>query len=171
MRGYLQCSWWRHQTETFSALLALCEGNHLWPVDSPHKDQWRGPLMISLICTRRNVWANNRDAGHLKHQRAHYDVSVMLPTYLLFHLTLTQSFDYIYNYIRSYPCNIEDIPWISLAHRLRFVVLCLVYQLICPHPSGLLHWHWGNHTIAPVPVKWPWKVWANASDGFPENDI
>ena len=22
-----------------------------------------------------------------------------------------------------------------------------------PYPSGLLHWHWGNHMIAPVPVK------------------
>ena len=24
---------------------------------------------------------------------------------------------------------------------------------IYPYPSGLLHWHWGNHMIAPVPVK------------------
>ena len=28
-------TWWHHQMETFSALLALCEGNPL--VDSPHK--------------------------------------------------------------------------------------------------------------------------------------
>ena len=28
-------TWWRHQMETFSALLALCAGNS--PVDSPHK--------------------------------------------------------------------------------------------------------------------------------------
>ena len=41
---------WRHQMETFSALLALCEGNHRSPVDSPHKGQWRGALMFSLIC-------------------------------------------------------------------------------------------------------------------------
>ena len=26
------CPWWRHQMETFSASLALCEGNHWWPV-------------------------------------------------------------------------------------------------------------------------------------------
>ena len=25
--------------------------------------------------------------------------------------------------------------------------------------SGLLHWHWGNHMIAPVPVKQPWNIW------------
>ena len=27
-------TWWRHQMETFSALLALCEGNYRSPVDS-----------------------------------------------------------------------------------------------------------------------------------------
>ena len=26
------------------------------------------------------------------------------------------------------------------------------------HISGLLHWHWGNHMIAPVPVKQPWRI-------------
>ena len=34
-------SWWRHQMDTFSALLVLCEGNPQSPVDSPHKGQWR----------------------------------------------------------------------------------------------------------------------------------
>ena len=29
----------------------------------------------------------------------------------------------------------------------------------CPYPSGLLHWHWGNLMIAPVPVKQPWRIW------------
>ena len=32
---------WRHQMETFSKLLALCEGNHWSLVDSPHKGQWQ----------------------------------------------------------------------------------------------------------------------------------
>ena len=32
-----------------------------------------------------------------------------------------------------------------------------------PYPSGLLHWHWGNLMIAPVPVKQPWKIWVNRS--------
>ena len=42
--------WWRHQMETFSALLALCAGNSPVPVNSPHKGQWCGALMFSLIC-------------------------------------------------------------------------------------------------------------------------
>ena len=33
--------WWRHQMETFSALLALCTGNSPVPVNSPHKGQWQ----------------------------------------------------------------------------------------------------------------------------------
>ena len=32
---------WRHQMETFFALLAICPGNHRSPVNSPHKGQWR----------------------------------------------------------------------------------------------------------------------------------
>ena len=27
-----------------------------------------------------------------------------------------------------------------------------------PYPSGLLHWHWGNHTISPVLVMQPWRI-------------
>ena len=35
-----------------------------------------------------------------------------------------------------------------------FVVLCFgLLQMMYPYPSGLLHWHWGNLMIAPVPVK------------------
>ena len=30
---------------------------------------------------------------------------------------------------------------------------------VYPHSWWLLHWHWGNHMIAPVPVKQPWKKW------------
>ena len=40
---------------------------------------------------------------------------------------------------------------------LRFVVV--IHWLISPYPSGLLHWHCGNLTIAPVPAKQPWWVW------------
>ena len=63
--------------ETFSALLALCVGNSPVPVNSPHKGQWRGALMFSLICARINDWVNNREAGNLRRHRGHYDVIVM----------------------------------------------------------------------------------------------
>ena len=66
-----------------SALLALCAGNAPVPVNSPHKCQWRGALMFSLICARINDWVNNREAGDLRRHRGHYDVNVMIATPLL----------------------------------------------------------------------------------------
>ena len=59
--------------ETFSALLALCAGN------SPHKGQWRGALMYSLICIWIKAGENNGEVGDLWRHRAHHDVIVMLP--------------------------------------------------------------------------------------------
>ena len=58
----------------------LCEGIHRSPVASPHKSQWRGALVFSLICTWTTDWANNRVAGDLRRHRAHYDVNVMYIT-------------------------------------------------------------------------------------------
>ena len=47
------------------------------PVNSPHKGEWRGALMFSLICVWINGWVNNREAGDLRRYRGHYDVIVM----------------------------------------------------------------------------------------------
>ena len=69
--------------ETFSALLALCAGNSPVPVNSPHKGQWRGALMFSLIYAWINDWVNNRETGDLKRQRGHYDVIVMRYLFLI----------------------------------------------------------------------------------------
>ena len=87
-RGCAACvqSWWRHQMEAFSALLALCVGNSPVPVNSPHKGQWRGALMFSLICARINDWVNNLEAGDLRRYRGHYDVIVMNSCKWCFHL-------------------------------------------------------------------------------------
>ena len=46
-------------------------------VNSPHKGQWRGALMFSLICARINGWVNNGEAGDLRRNHAHYDVTVI----------------------------------------------------------------------------------------------
>ena len=57
--------------ETFSALTGL-----RWiPLT---KGQWRGALMFSMICARINAWVNNSEAGDLRQNHAHYDVTVML---------------------------------------------------------------------------------------------
>ena len=64
---------WKH----FSRYWPFVRGIHRWPVDSPHKGQWRRALMFSLICAWTNGWANNRNAGELRRHRADFDVTVI----------------------------------------------------------------------------------------------
>ena len=51
---------------------------HRSPVNFPHKGQWRGALMFTLICAQKNGWVNNGEAGDLRRYLAHYDVIVMM---------------------------------------------------------------------------------------------
>ena len=76
-RKFCCCSWWRHQKKHFPRYWPFVRGIHRWPVNTPHKGQWRGALMFSLICAWINAWANNREVGDLRRHRAHYDVIVM----------------------------------------------------------------------------------------------
>ena len=84
--------WWRHQIENFLRYWPFVRGIHRSPVDSPHKGQWRGALMFSLICAWTNGWASNKDAGYLRRHRAHYDVPVMRTEYL----------KYMYMFLKCY---------------------------------------------------------------------
>ena len=66
-------------------------------------------------------------------------------------------------YVQYIPRNMHTV----------FALLCFVvviHWLIFPYPSGLLHWHCGNLTIAPVPAKQPWWIWINTSCEFIMND-
>ena len=53
---------------------------HRWPVNSPHKGQWRGTLVFTLICAWIDGWVNNREVGDLRRHCDHYDVTVMKET-------------------------------------------------------------------------------------------
>ena len=53
-------------------------GIHRSPVNSPHKGQWGGALMFSLICTWINGLVNTREAGELRRYFTHCDVIVMI---------------------------------------------------------------------------------------------
>ena len=64
---------WKH----FPRYWPFVRGIHRSPVNSPHKGQWRGALMFSLICVWINRWVNNREAGDLRRYLAHYYVTVM----------------------------------------------------------------------------------------------
>ena len=52
-------------------------GSHWSPVNFPHKGQWPGALIFSLICVGTNAWVNDRNAGDLRRHCAHYGVTVM----------------------------------------------------------------------------------------------
>ena len=70
--GLNELTWQRHQMETFSTLLAICEGNY-WPLWG----QWCGALMFSLIYIWTNGWASNGGAGDLRCHHTHYDITVI----------------------------------------------------------------------------------------------
>ena len=66
-----------------------------------------------------------------------------------------------------------DVKYLPRNMHTVFPLLCFVvviHWLIFPYPSGLLHWHCGNLTIAPVPAKQPWWIWINTSFEFIMND-
>ena len=68
-------------------------GIHRSPVNSPHKGQWHGALMFSLICTWINGWVNNREASDLRRHHAHYDVNVMFFV-IWWQLTISRDAEY-----------------------------------------------------------------------------
>ena len=85
---------WKH----FPRYWPFVRGIHRSPVNSPHKCQWRGVLMFSLIYAWIRGWVNNREAGDLRRHQAHYDVIVMkrhttLPSWashIVFHVGLSE---------------------------------------------------------------------------------
>ena len=66
---------WKH----FPRYWPFVRGNHRSPMDTPHKGQWLGALMLSLFCAWANGWANNRGAVDLRGHRAHYDATNAFP--------------------------------------------------------------------------------------------
>ena len=84
---------WKH----FPRYWSLVQGIHRSTLNSPHKGQLRGALMLSLIYAWINGWVNNCEASDLRRYRTHYDVTVMLRrnfrmSLILFAITLKNSF-------------------------------------------------------------------------------
>ena len=103
--------WWHLQMETFSALLALCEGKPLVTSGFPHKGQRGRASMFSLICTWTNVWANNQDASDLRRHCTHYDVTVMIWCHIALSM-LEHRLDYELT---------KNISYLARPHRVSYV--------------------------------------------------
>ena len=64
---------WKH----FPRYWPLVRGIHRWPVNSPHKGQWRGASMFSLICLNKRLDKQSRGWWFEKPSRRlwrHYNV-------------------------------------------------------------------------------------------------
>ena len=55
-------------------------------------------------------------------------------------------------------CTVHPMNYAYGSHFVVFL-LRLGNNWLYPYPSGLLHRHWGNRMIAPVPVKQSWRIW------------
>ena len=110
---------------------------------------------------------------------SHYlNGSRLIITQVLWHstesnFTVSAPATILYNELENYTFKISAIQYIPRNMHTVFALLCFVvviHWLIFPYPSGLLHWHCGNLTIAPVPAKQPWWIWINTSCEFIMND-
>ena len=129
---------WKH----FPRYRPFLRGIHRSPVNSPHKGQWRGALMFSLICVWINVWVNNGEAADLRCHRPHYNVIIMI--FIL--ITVSQWVTFCmkgctYSYIMPTSYYISKHMWnimnkgvlISSNHKKKYTLY--VYHLISP-------WFW-----------------------------
>ena len=92
-------TWWRHQREAFSELLALCAGNSPVPGEFPVQRPVTRSFDVFFDLRRINGWVNNREAGDLRRHHTHYDVFVMLGL---------DPDVWLINRIIEYPCNHGD---------------------------------------------------------------
>ena len=74
---YMSISWWRHQMETFSTLLALCAGNSPVTGEFPAQRPVTRSFDVFFDLRLNKRLSNNCEAGDLRRHRTHYDVIVM----------------------------------------------------------------------------------------------
>ena len=82
---------------------------HRSPVNDPHKNQWRGDLMFSLIYAWKNGWVNNPYAGDFRRHRANYDVAAMAINILTYNLAASRVCHNIMRRIITSCLN--EAPW------------------------------------------------------------
>ena len=111
-----------------------------------------------------NLFYSNQKTGHKP-------LPLSAALHLFWFLGETGTNGILYLHMLAKPISIYSI---SQEICTRFLLCCALLWLYIdwffPYPSGLLHWHCGNLTIAPVPAKQPWWIWINTSCEFIMND-
>ena len=82
-------TWWRHEMETFSTLLAICAGNSPVIGEFPAQRPVTRSFDVYFDLLWINVWANNGEAGDFRCHCAHCDVTVMVLSMFLGHCSAT----------------------------------------------------------------------------------
>ena len=168
-------AWWRHQMETFSALLAICAGNSQVPGEFPTQRPVKRSF-DAFFDLRLNKRLSKQSWGWwLVRYRAHYDVIVMVQScywsmksnatvapyhYVLCYLVWTpigSIYGQLYwqrHWLRYHMYSISHITC-TLYLMLCFVVVVFtvcngITFCICPYGLGLLHWHRGSYRGYPA---------------------
>ena len=74
---------WKH----FPYYWPFVRGIYMWPMDSPHKNEWCRALILPLICAWTNSW-DVRGAGDLRCHCTYYDITVMTLSSVCLQMTL-----------------------------------------------------------------------------------
>ena len=107
--GQLSCiiriiyTWWRHQMETFSALLVHWAGNSLVTGEFPSQKPMTRSFGVLFDLRRTKGWVNHRDAGDLRPCCAHDDVTVMF----LWDWIALGECDFIYHFTCCYVAKLN----------------------------------------------------------------
>ena len=128
------------------------------PMNSPHKGQWRGALMFSLICVWINGWVNNREAGDLRRHRGHCDVNVMQCKDAVLPVL---KFPWESTYTWKHHLHIQTRLWLfyNTSQELctQFALYCILIWFINgwfnPNPPGLHRWYWDSDPVL-IDIGW-----------------
>ena len=94
---------------------------HRSPVNSPHKGQWRGALMFSLICARINGWVTKCEAGDFWTQSCSLWRNCNEP--------LRSSVGLDNKHIKIYPIE-KDIRFSTISFQFRIGILTRFFDLV-----------------------------------------
>ena len=133
-------SWWRHQ---IFALLAICAGNSAVTGEFP--DERPVTRSFDVFYLRLNKRLSKQWPGWWSET----------PSRSLWR-----------------HCNVHVVRHESISYEIctrvcifcGCITACYGFVLsIYPYFSVLLHWHRGNHMIAPLSVKLPWRMWVTST--------
>ena len=130
-------TWWRHQMETFSALLALCAGNSLVTGEFPAQRPVTRSFDVFFDLRLNKRWVNNHEAGDLRRHRVHCDVTVMnghrAHTIASIHLVIARTMRVAWLLKIALQCQI-----LSIASKYGRSIRNYPYQNSKPYNE----WHW-----------------------------